>query len=178
MDRSDAQPWSRASAPIWSMVCHFPGDKRRKRHLLMMKAYIDDSNNSGPAWFVLAGYVASAEKWATFSDEWQQILDMSPRIGRFKMKDAHGQWSDQQWNERLGLFYRTIKDHVSGAVSLAWPFDAHKDIFAGKKISQNPYHFAFLAIIKTLIDNKERMGITEKIDFVFDKGNSERIANV
>lgn len=143
----------------------------------MMKAYIDDSNNSGPAWLVLGGYIATAEAWAKFSDEWQEVLDLSPRLKRFKMSEAHGQWSDEQWRERLPLFYNLIKKYAVAAVSLAWPYDEHKVVFAGTGKAENPYHFAFTQIIKTLGDNSERMGLGSEIEFVFDKGNSERIAN-
>jgi hypothetical protein len=70
----------------------------------MFTAYIDDSHTTQSA-FVLAGYVATAENWTLFSDEWQAILDMQPALSRFKMSAAHGRWSDDQWNTRLPLMY-------------------------------------------------------------------------
>lgn len=177
MALSDAQPWSKASAPVWALVCHFPGEKRRKRQLLVMKAYIDDSGNSGPIAFVLAGYIAPAEAWARFSDAWQAVLDIHPAIPRFKMSEAHGSWSQAEWITRLPLLYRVIEDHVSASVSFALPYDIYREVFAGKDVVDNPYHLAFADIIGLVILNQERLGITEPIDFIFDRGNSQLVMN-
>lgn len=140
----------------------------------MLNAYIDDSHTTGTA-FVLAGYIAPAEKWAAFSDDWQRLLDMSPRLERFKMAEAHG-WSDQQWKERLPLFYRTIEDHVTAGISVIIPFQEYTKIFGGIKYAKNPYHVAFINIILQVAKYREDLRLTEPVDFVFDKGNDERIA--
>jgi hypothetical protein len=76
---------------------------------LVLRAYIDDSHTVQTA-FVLAGYIATAENWAAFSDDWQEVLDMPPRLERFKMADAHGTWSDEQWNARLPMFIELSSD--------------------------------------------------------------------
>ena len=68
-------PWSPASAPISGLVCGLPSKKRGSRLMLMLKAFIDDSHSgpTGPV-FVLAGYISTAEKWASFAEKWQAIL--------------------------------------------------------------------------------------------------------
>ncbi len=64
----------RPSERILALVWGFAGEKRRRRLLGMFQAYIDDSGR-GQTPFVLAGYIAPAEKWAEFSDKWQALLD-------------------------------------------------------------------------------------------------------
>src|SRR4030095_7034583 len=63
-----------ASSGIWSLVSGFPGQKRGNRLLAMFQAYLDEST-SNPVHegvFVMAGWISTAEKWAVFSDEWQE----------------------------------------------------------------------------------------------------------
>src|SRR5207248_3962944 len=86
MSAPDSLPWSPAAAPIWAMVCHFDGEYRRQRKLLMLRAYFDDSLNDDV--FVVAGFLASATTWAKFSDEWAEALNLAPRIHCFVMNDA------------------------------------------------------------------------------------------
>lgn len=81
----------------------------------MLQAYIDDSHDTSSA-FVLAGYIAPAENWAAFSDVWRAILDTP--VPFFKMSKAHSGRSEEQWNKRLPLLYRAIKNHVFAGVSV------------------------------------------------------------
>ena len=49
---------------------------------MVLRAYIDESEHQaseGPPVFVMGGFIAPAESWAKFSDEWQEVLDMRPR---------------------------------------------------------------------------------------------------
>ncbi len=68
--------WSGPAGPIWARVCGLPVQEARRRHLLILRAHIDDSGGRGysPV-FVLAGYLASVERWADFSIEWRALLD-------------------------------------------------------------------------------------------------------
>jgi len=95
----------------------------------------------------LAGYIAPAEAWAAFSDEWQAILEMKPPLARFKMSEAHGTWGEQLWNERLPLFYGAIERHVSAGVSMLIPYPEYSKVFRDKQYAANPYYFAFTDII-------------------------------
>ena len=99
---------------------------------------------------------------------------MKPPLKRFKMKEAHT-WSEEQWNERLPLFYAAIERYASAGVSLLIPYQECLRLFAGMKYGRNPYNWAFIDIINSLIGKQHELGLTEPIDFVFDKGNEERI---
>jgi hypothetical protein len=55
---------------------------------MALQAFIDDSGRGQHPAFVLAGWIASPEQWAEFSDEWKRVLHQSPRIEFFKMGQA------------------------------------------------------------------------------------------
>jgi hypothetical protein len=90
------------------------------------------------------------------------------------MNEAYN-WSEEQWNERLPLFYAAIENYVSAGISMLIPYKEHLRIFAGKKYATNPYYFAFADIIAQLRQYQHLMNITEPVDFIFDRGNSEEI---
>lgn len=165
----DSPPWSRAAAPIWAMLCHYPGERRRKRQLLMLKAYIDDSQNT--PWFVLGGYIATAEAWARFSDDWQAALDMNPKVGPFKLSKAR-RWSDETWKERMPLLAAAIKNHMAAGISCAIPNQQYRAAAAGRKPHSDPYHITLLSLVTGLAKYQDKLNLTEPVDFVFDKGNS------
>jgi hypothetical protein len=50
----------------------------------MLQAYVDASTEEGEL-FVLAGYIAPAEKWKRLSDDWQAELDRPQKLAVFKM---------------------------------------------------------------------------------------------
>jgi hypothetical protein len=153
----------------------------------MLRAYIDDSGNDGesPA-FVLAGYISTAEHWTLFSDEWQQALDMSPKIDAFKMSEAFGrawdseaqEWRDGKFTEKMRLLFRIIEAHVDAciAVSFSWDgFRKARDMFSvSGTASSTPYAIAFARIIHELGARREEFGLTGKIDFIFDKQSERR----
>ncbi|MCH7921879.1 MAG: DUF3800 domain-containing protein [Nitrospinae bacterium] len=164
-----------ASDCIWAMVCGFPGDKGRLRQLLAFQAYIDDSGKgSGPV-LVLAGYIATAEKWAAFSVEWKEMLSFIPASDAFKMSEM-AQSEDRL--EKSSWFYRIIENHVTAAVScvirvpdlvnavrsIDWP-----PYIKNVSNLENPYYFAFQAIINVLAQYQEKMDIREPVDFIFDE---------
>ena len=92
----------------------------------MFQAYVDDSGNyqHSPV-LVLAGFVASVEKWLEFADDWQRMLDMRPKIEYFKMNEAAtltGQfrdWSKDRRDEWVALAYK-IQRSTSIFKSHAW----------------------------------------------------------
>lgn len=59
--------------------------------MVALQGFIDDSGEqddpSGPV-IVLAGFIATAERWAAFSDNRQAALDAKPPIAYFKMVEA------------------------------------------------------------------------------------------
>lgn len=70
----------RACEQIWGLVCGFAEPMRSRRLLLMLRAYIDDSNMNMPPVSVLGGWIGPAKDWAHFSDCWADALWMKPRV--------------------------------------------------------------------------------------------------
>jgi hypothetical protein len=60
---------------------------------MVLQAYIDDSGNDPSQYaFILAGFVAPAETWAAFCDEWQTLLDRPPGAAYLNTAHAYSLW--------------------------------------------------------------------------------------
>lgn len=64
---------SPASDRVWAQVSGVAPSRSWKRLLVVLQAYIDDSRGDDGT-FVLAGYIATAESWAKFAGEWEELL--------------------------------------------------------------------------------------------------------
>ena len=137
----------------------------------MLQAYVDASGTGDPNALVIAGYIATAETWADFSDEWQKQLDEVP-LPRFKMNEMS---PDRM--EFAAYFYRVIEkfdvlaaiscvirtDHLRKIVEeFPWP-----DIPNIHKL-RNPYYLGFRAIIENVARFQVRFGLMTPVDFIFD----------
>ena len=171
------------SAHNWASVCGFPAEKRRRRLLHMLKAYIDESEEGGM--FVIAGYISTAERWAAFSDDWRNVLDTnSPHYKRLDAyKSSLMRVGSQVDMEQSGWFYNAIEDHALAAISVHFPISALRNALhrlprraqiAGIEKLENPYYFSFRAIIDLLLQNQKNLGFNTPIDFIFDE-KSEKI---
>ena len=153
---------------------------------LVFQAYIDDSGDKDEAAkvFVLAGYIAPAENWAAFSDEWQELLNMdSPhyaKLSYFKMAEMR---SSEGRLQQCSWFYRVIEKHITAAISCVIPVqDLIKAVRSVdwpsyvNNISalENPYFAAFKAITNILAQHQEKLRITEPVDFIFDDNHEKR----
>jgi hypothetical protein len=167
---------SPGSEAVWGLVCGFPEPIRSNRLLLMLKAFIDDSRMGQPPLYVLGGWVAPAQTWAAFSDNWAEILRMSPKVEYFKFYEAmnfRGQFagmSKQSRNEKLRLLVTAIADHSLLGVSVSIPHHIFNPLFGRHNNPEvsNPYVLAFYALISRLASHYASMGLKEKIEFIFD----------
>jgi hypothetical protein len=170
------------SAPadqIWALVSGFPPGSRQSRGILFLQAFIEDSGMGQPPMSVLGGFVAPAEKWAAFSAEWQEVLDMRPPIAYLKMSEAaactgeFSQWSEQSRDERIALFFSLIEKYATLGVFSAVPVEIYRAVF-GKRISKqwkhlkHPYYILFFGIVHRIAHHFARIGHKEAIDFIFD----------
>jgi hypothetical protein len=144
----------------------------------MLQAFIDDSKSDGKL-FVLAGYIAPAETWAAFADEWQAELERAPRFDEFKMKAMNYL---RAW-DRCQQFYLIIEKHVSAAISVKIDLAALSRVTAGldwppKMLNvdevTNPYWFAYTMIIDYLYRHHTDLKLTGRVDFIFDEQSEER----
>ena len=146
--------------------------KRGRRLLMAMQAFIDDSQTDGQV-LVLAGYLASFERWEAFSVEWQQLLKGSPRWERFKMAEvATIPRNSARW-ERAAAFYRVVETHAQAFVAVAVELDplyrAAREAGIPRGRLTNPYIIAHRAILEATLRYQREMGIDEPVDFIFDE---------
>lgn len=140
----------------------------------MYQVRIDDSASDDGRIFVLAGYIAPAEKWAMFADEWQVLLDEEPKLKRFKMNAMARSGVRRARCER---FYRVIENHVTAAISCVLRADELAEVVDNTKPPKgvknwegmkNPYYTAVRALIQKLAMHQDKFKIDEPIDFIFD----------
>jgi hypothetical protein len=176
---------SPARAYVWGLVCHFPAYIRNRRLLLMLSTYVDDSRVGQAPLYVLAGWCAPVDAWADFSDDWDQILRMSPRIEYFKYKEARGfsgqfgGMSESSRHEKLTLLMGAIQSHKLLGVASLIPHDTFQKYFAGKLVGpwRLPYVWLAYTLMTRLLGFYASIGVTEKIQFYFDNmpGHVERV---
>ena len=173
-----------ATEPLWRHICGFAGRERDERWLVMPKAYIDDSGriDHSPV-FVLAGWAARVETWIPFSEDWQHILDIHPRIDYFKSTEAlacRGQFegfSKTRRNERVQLLCDVLDKHLPTQITCAVVLDDFEKVVKGSSLPlwlHNPYYLAFFNLITAFANNQKGFGFSEPVDFVFDDQAEKR----
>lgn len=159
-----------------------------RRLVLILRVYVDDSGINQPPMSVLAGWIGPAERWAAFSDEWHQALQMKPRLKYFKMSEAmslsgeFSGWSTESRDHRLKYLANLIAEYQLIGVGTAIPHDLYQEIFVGRatKIFDVPYYLMFYALMAGIVTEFHRKQIIfERIDFVFDQqpGQMDRLSN-
>ena len=156
------------------------------------QAFFDDSGSGGSPVFVLSGFVGPVASWERFSDEWQKLLDESPKLEYFKMREA-AQLCDQfagmkaeERNQRIQKFFGVIRDTVHQSASCVIPMEPFKRIWkgnmSGEKEWNDPYYVAIWDMITLLTDQHNKFRMLEifakkdgtppsaygVLDFIFD----------
>lgn len=173
-----------ARSSIASLVCGYPSAVRRKRNLLMLTVFCDDSGSNYKTPFcVVAGYVATAEQWMEFSDEWAQLLGRS-KLKYLKMSEArslNGQflgWCAKERDAQLIRFAEAIYRHLNQGVGSFVSNESYKYHVKGQlpRTVDHPYFLCRLGMVNAII-----AGAEEKVDFVFDRqgeGYERRVAQM
>lgn len=154
-----------------------PAIKRKRRQLLVLQAFIDESGERGQGQFLaLGGFIGSAENWAVFSDRWDECLRGHPAIKSFKMKEAvsrTGQffrWSIDARDEKV----RALLDCFAGlglrAIYACIDLGAFEEIYSPgiAKPWNQPYFKAFHSIIWAVLYDSLATGNAEQVEIVFD----------
>jgi hypothetical protein len=153
-----------------------PTAKRKRRHLVIIQAYIDESGGKGQgSVFAFSALIASAKDWDGFSNDWQSRLDEHPRIKYFKMHEAakfKGQfqgWSLRARNEKL----RRLCEPIQGLVELFCVLDLGafaKTLAAHSyKPMDSPYFYPFHIIIMAIALEMIDLGVDEPFEIFFDE---------
>lgn len=172
-----SQPWLPEQ---FEFLAGIPEPLRQRRLLLTIQAYIDDSGMLGtdPV-FVLAGYIAKAERWAEFSTAWKKHLCESPSIAYLKMAEAvklDGQfrhWEASARDEKLRGCVEIIKRCApQHAIHCAIDLDAYQKrrsrSYAKEGPVSHPYllgsHIMLSAVCYEILDSFSN----EQIEVIFD----------
>lgn len=150
----------------------------------MLQAFIDDSRSPGNGTFVLGGHIASAEAWAAFSKDWENLLSSWGLLGKngqryFKMSEMA---SSRGRMEKVGAFYKVIEDHALASISCRFKII---DLLRVKNriyihnaniewgFLRNPYLFAVRALLDMFHGHKSKLSnvipVHETVDFIFDE---------
>jgi hypothetical protein len=150
------------------------GDDRRDRTLVFLQAFVDESFDDDI--YVMAGWLAPADRWSAFANEWQQFLDMKPSIQILKMNDAMSLSGEFRWwrkearDEKLLLLSRCISEYAILAFSCYMPHRAYME--SVHVVDQEPkssaYGFMLTTLVKEIAHHQTMLGINAKIDFIFD----------
>lgn len=182
--RSDRR-WQLPERHIWKLVCGLPESRAKAKRLLMLQVYIDDSGKPDQSEVqVLAGYLASAERWAAFSNEWQSILDENG-IAEFHMSEA---WrlsrryqSPLVRNALLVRLIECIQCYAEHAFVSSLPYDAYHHWFATKEAPQfrflRPYFFGFHSVLTQVYQYAFHNRFNQRVEVIFDEqgGESQRL---
>jgi hypothetical protein len=181
--------WGISSAQdrVWAQVTglRLCDAERRLLMALNFQAFIDDSITPGGE-FVLAGHIATAEKWALFAKDWEDLLPLGTiaKNNKYHFKMSEMAISPERM-ERVPAFYRVIEKHVDFSIScrinLADFARAHERAeIATRSLGwivnfhhwKNPYFFTFRGLMDNFHLQKdffERViPLNEKVDFIFD----------
>lgn len=181
-----------ASDYIRALVCGYARDIRLSRSMAMLQGYVDDSgSHQRSAVYVLAGFIATTEQWADFSDEWSSCLIEAPSVDYLKMHEASGlkgQFICWDMHEAVGKVRRIVdvleKHKPIGICSaLSWEeFNRnmlpHVENLAGdgsKKYRplKDPYQYLFPVIWEVIAKYQRQQGtFPEPIDVDFDEQGS------
>ena len=151
---------------------------------MALEAYIDDSGRGQGSVFVLAGLVSSAERWASFAEEWQAILDDPCEDGRrklayFKCFEAMGLqkqfdgWTEEERDSCLLRLVPIVERAVIRRLHISIPMK-HFNAIVKNRISRdldNPYLLAFWSVMSRwwFMTEEEVRDLREPIDFIFDE---------
>jgi hypothetical protein len=161
------------------------------------QAFFDDSGTGVPV-FVLSGFVSPTYWWEDFSEEWQALLDESPKLKYFKMREAaqlcdeFGGMKASQRNERIHKFFLLIQKAVHLSASCVIPIAPFNKIWKGNVDGEwnDPYYVALWDMISFLTEQHFHARMLEAmatkdhqspsaygvLDFIFD--DNARIASV
>lgn len=155
---------------------------------MILQAFIDDSYTPGGE-FVLGGHIASAEAWANFAKDWEQmlpygVLNKNNRF-HFKMKEMA---QTPERLSRVGAFYRIIEEHalmsISCRINIAELKRARERIHVpGLSIDWdflgNPFMVAFRSLMDMFHSHRSKLAEVvpqdQKVDFIFDNQSEKKI---
>lgn len=173
---------------VWSQVVGLRPGEAGKRLLMVYQAYVDDSRKGDT--LVLGGYLSTAERWARFSSEWEQLVEAFGTLGadgrkHFKMSEMN---QNAERLERVPIFAKIAEQYallaLSGSIDCAALRRAQNRIsIPGYNfkwgVLENPFVILFASFMKSFHNYKEDIAdilpVDSPVDFIFDEQREKRI---
>lgn len=171
---------TKASDKIWDLVCGIAGESnRRNRKIMVFQAYIDESADGNlEKALVLSGYLANAERWAAFSDEWDSLNKRDYQGAEFKMRSSH------KHPRKVSAYYSLIEKYdlcgmaciisipeMKSALSRVITPYGMEDI---RKLLNNPYFIGSRTLLANVANGLPEIEVHEPVDFIFDEKIAEK----
>lgn len=152
---------------------------------MLLRAYFDDSGSDGQSpYYVLAGYIATIERWEQFADEWHVALADPPSIKYFKareafrLKDQFNGFTSDQRDAKVGALQKVLRSNALSGFVVAMEQESYDRHVKGKipQSLDSPYFFCFLGLVELTARVITSVGLKGTIDFVFDEQGIEKRA--
>lgn len=145
----------------------------------MLRAFIDDSGSGGDSpWFVLAGYVGTAESWDTFDSPWRAVLDGPPKLTYFKSSEAESLRPDGQWagvtqvdrNQCIDSLIGVISKHALRSIYVRLRQSDYDEVIKPyvPPMWRNAYYFLFVGFLVAGVSTEKYGGVGRHVEFFFD----------
>jgi hypothetical protein len=143
----------------------------------MLKVFADDSGSGGDSkWFVLGGYLASAEAWIAFEPQWSAALADGRPIEYFKASEAESRkgqfegFSVDERNAKIDTLIAVIVKHARQAVYVRVRQEHYDEIIKGSvpPAWDSPYYYLFMTLMTCCTAVERQYGSGSPIRFIFD----------
>lgn len=154
----------------------------------MIQIFIDDSRKSDQSpVLVLAGYLASKEKWQVFNIGWNAILAKHGMtsfhaVDVWRLGYSSGVKSPLVRGSVFVQLIDCIANHVEHAFAVSIPFESHEHWFAPKQFPDLPslraYNMAFYVLLTQIHQHMFKRRFDKELEIIFDEQGGESIASV
>jgi hypothetical protein len=108
---------SAAADRVWAHVSGLRPLRAGSRGLAVFQVYVDESEAEG-GFFALGGLISTAERWASFSREWEAMLKHGTlsKTGEYHFKMAEMAISEER-KQRVPWFFNVAAKHSISLLS-------------------------------------------------------------
>ena len=151
------------------------------RAMAFFRVYLDASKSEGDSpYLVLAGYIASAEQWGRFVDEWSEIL-RTERIDVWHMVDFNVRggkyrgWGDERCERVYEQLIQVIRAYVSFGVVTAIDLKAYDEMVVGRELRRHfgsPYQCCVYTSIEHVCYWARENSVTQRVAYILEHGDT------
>jgi hypothetical protein len=167
-----------------ALVCGYSRMNRAQKVLVMItgtgpiQSFVDESEGAKEGKILLlSACVHRVSQWTQLSDDWQVVLDTSPSIRSFHMREARSftgsfaGWKSLARDLKLIALTEVILRHRPHVISCWVSREDYNDVMRGSAPFdlRNAYFQCFAGIVIKVAEYLKLNGITVPADYVFDE---------